>query len=84
MKAMADRKLANAIGCIEMIGGGGIHDIDDNLAIALCTYFDDHPKKPVGEEISDDTGWSPWVVERVNDVLDRVAAEATRLLEKGN
>lgn len=44
----------------------------DNVAIALATYFEEHPHKP-DEEVDDELGWTPWVVEQVNFTLDAIA-----------
>ena len=40
----------------------------DNLAIAICTYFDSHPDRP-GDDKDDDDGWSPWVRENYRRVM---------------
>jgi hypothetical protein len=57
----------NAIGGITLPGG-------DNVAIALAMYFDGHPAKP-DEEIDDQLGWTPWVIEQVNATLDAIVTE---------
>lgn len=38
----------------------------DNLAVTLCSFFDD------GEESEDDTGWSPAAIEGCNQVLEAI------------
>ena len=54
----------------------------DNLAIALCSYFDGHMGRPEDDEDDDETGWGPWVIERVNEALEDIAAVARDRLEK--
>jgi hypothetical protein len=49
----------NKVGSIPVIDGGSV--TDDNLAIALATYFEDHPDRPETDEINDETGWGDWV-----------------------
>ena len=45
----------------------------DNLVIALCNYFSDHPDRPEGDE-DGESGWGQWVEEQVERVLDRLVA----------
>ena len=44
----------------------------DNLGIALCTYFNSHPDQPEDDPIDDQVGWGDWVIEKTNDLIDRV------------
>lgn len=44
---------------------------DDNLAIALCTYFQDHSDRPEDDE-DDDEGWTVWIRARYKDVERRI------------
>ena len=49
--------------------------VADNLAIALCMYFDNDPEKPCEAE-DEQLGWTPWVIEQVNATLDALVEEA--------
>jgi len=76
------------------IGGTPVEDsgptfIDDNLAVALCTYFSNHPQCP-DEPDSDEHGWKPWIVQKCNTALDAItdaaikAAQPPRLQQETN
>jgi len=43
----------------------------DNVGIALASYFSDLPDCPT-DDINDETGWSQWVMNKTDDVLDRI------------
>lgn len=45
---------------------------DDNLAIVIASYFEEHLDKPKNAEIDDEIGWSFWAVEKTNCLLDRI------------
>lgn len=47
----------------------------DNLAVALCSYYDSHPHKPVEDEYGD-SGWTVWVEMMANAALDRIVGAA--------
>jgi hypothetical protein len=66
----------NKVGSIPVIDGGSV--TDDNLAIALATYFEDHPDRPETDEINDETGWGDWVIEKVDDLICRAIKESTK------
>ena len=63
-------KMRNAIGSMPIMPNGSV--ADDNVAIALATYFKDLPECP-DDDFNDEIGWSQWVIDRTNDVLDRIA-----------
>jgi hypothetical protein len=73
---MADRteELRHKIAAIPMVG---TNPMDDNLAIALCTYFSDHPDRPENDEDTGETGWGDWVEQQYKATLDRIVAVAT-------
>lgn len=57
------QKLRDHLGGIECAVMNG-----DNLAVTLCTHFDD------GEESEDETNWSPAAIAGCNQVLDLIHA----------
>lgn len=49
----------------------------DNLAVALCSYFEAHLDRPDGDELdSDETGWGSWVIEQQEAAVKAIAATA--------
>lgn len=70
--ASLDARLRRVLGC-HMLGDSTWHD---NLAVALCTYFDRHSDCP-DEPVSEDFGWKPWVIAQSNRVIDELAAIAS-------
>lgn len=54
---------------LQKLGGIDIEERGDNLSIALCTYFDDHPNRPDDEEEDGEHGWRPWVVQKCDEAL---------------
>lgn len=73
--APVDRKrLRDLIGSFDMepeVGGS------DNLAIALCTYFEKMPDRPK-DDPQTEHGWGRWTEEQVNRVLDGLTDLAAR------
>jgi len=63
-------EVRNRVGFIPVLKGGSA--VDDNLAIALCTYFSNHPERPEEDEEDEQTGWGEWVIEKADDLIDRV------------
>lgn len=63
-------EMRNEIGNLPVIEGGLA--LDDNLAIALATYFSSHPDRPESDKDDDELGWGLWVIGRVDDMLDRI------------
>lgn len=69
--------LRNRLGGL-LVEDDNSHGIPDTLAIALCTYFEDHPDRPDEDPIDDELGWGKWVAAKVDACLDRLATEAAR------
>lgn len=65
-------RLRNEIGNLPIMADRYI--TDDNIAIALATYFENLPECPEND-INDQTGWSQWAIDKTNDVLDRIIAK---------
>lgn len=65
-----DVRIRNEIGSIPMMSDGVA--TDDNVAIALATYFEGLPECPEND-VNDEVGWSQWAIDQTNDVLDRIA-----------
>ena len=65
------------------IGGLGVLGdtmADDNLAIALASYFESRLDCP-DDDHDDDTGWSQWAIDRTNDLLDRIVTSVEQMME---
>lgn len=46
--------------------------LSDNVAIAMCGYFESHPSRPEDDRITDDHPWGVWVEEQANLTLKRI------------
>lgn len=53
---------------------------EDNLAIALCTYFEDRGDCP--EQESDESGWNPWAREQTDALLYRIDHRISLAIEE--
>lgn len=62
--------LRNQIESLPVNSEESIYD-EDNVAIALATYFESREDCPDNDEDSE-TGWSRWAIEKTNEVLDRI------------
>ncbi len=69
---MEIEELKNEIGCIPAMNDGYV--TDDNVAIALATYFENLSECPDGDTNSE-TGWSQWAMDKTDDVLDRIVGK---------
>lgn len=54
----------------------------DNLAIALCTYFSDHPDRPDNDPDTEH-GWGEWVTKREQETIKRIVEAAMRSRAEG-
>lgn len=70
--------LRNRLGSLP-VENGDRHS--DTLAIALCSYFEDHMERPEDDPIDDELGWGKWVIQKCDEALDLIVAEATRVRE---
>ena len=65
-------KLRNKLGSMSIMSDRCA--TDDNLAIALATYFEDLPECPKGD-FNDELGWSQWAIDKTNNLLDRIVEQ---------
>lgn len=49
-----------------------LNSVTDNLAIALCMYFEQSQDRPEDDPETDDNHWGVWVEEQCNRVLDQL------------
>lgn len=72
---MDNTTLRNLIGNLPAIRfePGMSEGTGDNLAVALASYFKEHPDRPIDDPPSEVSEfWSKWVVEKTDDALDRM------------
>jgi len=49
----------------------------DNLAIVIASYFEHHDDRPKDDPPSPESeSWGKWTIEKTNNLLARIAAEA--------
>jgi hypothetical protein len=67
---MVDHDLKHRIAWIRM----GDSPDADNLAVAICTYFSNHPERPENDPDDDETGWGEWVNQQYERTMTRIMA----------
>lgn len=76
IEALRDAVLSDLVGRISSVGVGPGYSMD-NLAVALCGYFEGHHDRPEGDEPeSDEACWGPWVIEQQEFATKAVATAA--------
>ncbi|CAB4130389.1 hypothetical protein UFOVP119_13 [uncultured Caudovirales phage] len=68
MSESAPERMRRIIGSAPMDSRPGA----DNLAIALCVYFEHHIDRPRNDASTDDHPWGEWVEQQANRVLDEL------------
>lgn len=74
-------ELANKIGGLPATDSGD--PLDDNIVIALVTYFESREDKPDDSPIDDQVGWSEWAIEKANDALFRIVKYLSEAMGEG-
>ena len=70
--------MADDIACVLVEDG----PMADNLIIAMCTYFEGHPERPVDDEPQGEECWGPWALAKANECIRRVATQAAAWMEQ--
>lgn len=71
------QRLRSKIGCFMLENGM----TSDNLAIALCTYFEGHMDRPKPDPETEH-GWGQWASENTDRVLDELTDEVLKLIPR--
>lgn len=79
---MDKKAIRNRIGCLFVKPlEPGVHDTtgEDNLAIALATYFESHTDRPADDpQHPEHEAWGKWAIERTDALLDRIVEELVK------
>ena len=67
------QNLRNRIASVSMDIKGCPDFMTDNLAIAICSYWEGHMDRP-DDDKDDDEGWSPWVRQQYEETMDRIVS----------
>jgi len=74
-----ETRIQGLVEALERIGSVEIDGWEDNLAIILCSYFEDHSECP--DQELDETGWKPWAVEKCREMLRAISNSVTAYKE---
>lgn len=69
------RNIRNILGCADV---DPLADHSDNIAIALCTYFEGHRDRP-DPDPQTEHGWGEWAERKTDQALDHLADIVIRL-----
>lgn len=47
----------------------------DNLAIMICTYWDENPEKPENDPEDEERGWGEWVMKKYDETIEMLKSE---------
>ena len=76
-----ERLKENLTASVDILLGTDIEDgnSSDNLAVAICAYFDSHMSRPDNDEDDAETAWEKWVqskYERTVELLNQALKES--------